>query len=325
MYRILITLIILPLAVQLGFANGPDFKDNWYKNWRMGAIGGVSYHAFELKKDFTRATMDMNSVPDLAYSFFANKRINKQLELGLEYEKDYFNGFQKNPSNVNWLMYDKAFNSGTAGFLPHPIYYSTNISSWYINGYYSFLNMYSIYNNLLNINMYIKGGIGVSALAVELGYKNAVDYELTQLPNPLFEKGQGRHKSLDSYGTFHLGTGLNYYFSNRISFSVEAMFLFVSADYLDGVHNFDAIKTNENKIQLQRVGVLGTVGQIKVGFSYHFNLYNNKEKNSRYPYYIKNDRFKNDFYYNKKYNRFILTPYPFKIDKDKHKPKIKID
>jgi hypothetical protein len=280
------------------------------KNWRAGASGGVSYLAFELKKNFQQATMDMNSLPDASSSFFIYKRFNKHLETGIEFEKCFFNGYKVYSSNVNWLMYDQQFNNENSKFLATPVYYNTDISTWYLNVNYNFLNVYSWKNNFLNINFFLKTGFGFSSIGVELCYKDTLDYARSNLESPLFEKGQGRQPRRDSYGTFHAGFGFNYYLSSRISFSVETDMLFVSADYLDGVHNFEIIKNSNGTINYNRIGVFDTVGELKVGVSYHFNFYRNKQKKSG-NWVFNNDQYKNEFFMDKKHNRIIKPKNPY--------------
>jgi hypothetical protein len=176
---------------------------------------------------------------------------------------------------------------------------------------YSFVNVYSKRYNFLNINLYLKGGAGVSILGVEMGYKDPLDYEKSNLPKPLYEKGKGRQPKKDSYGTVHFGAGLNYFFSPRLSLSIEAMFLFVSADYLDGVHNFEVATLPNGEVAMTRIGVFDTVGQLKVGISYHFNLYDNSGLGIEKPWGFKLAKFENEFYHPKKFNRIRKSTIKF--------------
>jgi hypothetical protein len=93
------------------------------------------------------------------------------------------------------------------------------------------------------------------------------------LPNPIYEKGQGIHSLKDFYSSFHVGTGINYYLSPRFSISGETIFLLVSNDYLDGIHNYEATKLPDGTTVINRMGVFGIAGELKVGISYHFNWY----------------------------------------------------
>ena len=307
-FLIIFIFILTPFFL---LAQQGELMRNFYKNWRAGGIGGFSYLAFELKKNFQQATMDMNSQPNMAYSFFITKRFKKQIETGLEFEKSYFSGFKSYSANINWLMYDKQFNNGNYHFIPDPVYYRTHISSFFLNLNYNFLNIYSERYNFLNMNIYLKGGFGISSIGVEMGYKDQSSYEESNLYQPLYEKGQGRHPQMDTYGTVHFGGGLNYYLSNRISFSLEAMFLFVNADYLDGVHNYTVQKLSDGEVVMTRVGVFDTVGQLKLGVSYHFNLHKTKAPLTPSSWYLHEDKFVNDFYIDKTFNRFDNTPKPF--------------
>ncbi|MBN1925497.1 MAG: hypothetical protein JW798_06665 [Prolixibacteraceae bacterium] len=293
-------LVFLPVLL---YSQDLEIIKTLHKNWRAGASGGMSYLAMELKKDFSQAGMDMNSTPNIAYSLFFNKRFKKHIEIGLELEKNVFTGYKNHSGNVNWLMYSPTFNNENSHFIPNPIYYSTNIWSLFLNMNYSFLNFYSYKNNFLNMNAYLKAGVGLSSIGVEMGYQNKQDYFDSNLLWPLYEKGQGSHPARDWYGTIHAGAGINYFFSERISVSLEAVLLFVSNDYLDGVHNFSATNLPDGTVEIERYTVFGSVGELKIGVSYYFNLYR-ETVNKSSIWNKKKEEFKNDFYYEKKHNRF---------------------
>jgi hypothetical protein len=297
---LLLFFYLFPLIL---FSQELEIVKTLHKNWRAGASGGVSYLAMELKKDFTQATMDMNSTPKIAYSFYCHKRLKKHLELGLELEKNVFSGYKNYPGNVNWLMYDSRFNNANSHFVTNPVYYSTNIWSLFFNVNYSFLNFYSYKSNYLNLNSYIKAGIGISSVGLEMGYQEKQSYLDANLLWPLYEKGQGNHPSRDWYGTFHAGAGVNYFFSHRFSISLEAVLLFVSNDYLDGIHNYAKTELPDGTVQIERYPVFGSVGELKLGVSYYFNLYK-ETLNKSSTWNKKKEEFKNDFYFEKKHNRF---------------------
>jgi hypothetical protein len=304
----LFLLFLIPGFLQ---AQQSELTRNFHKNWRLGGGAGVSYLAFELKKNFSRATMDMNSTPNASFSFFSTKRFTKNFEVGLEYEKCYFSGFKVYSSNVNWLMYDERFNNEKAKFHPYPVYYHTDISSWYLNFHYNYLNFYTLRKNFLNVNLYLKAGIGFSLIGVELGYQDPSHYEITNLPNPLYVKGSGRHPMRDSYATWHMGLGFNYYISNRWSIYTEAILLFVSCDYLDGVHNYDVTKQADGSVDIKRIGVFDTVGQFRFGVSYHFNMPQFRRSFYSNKWTLKKNTYQNDFYYDKKHNKVIPPVNPY--------------
>ncbi len=279
---------------------------NLHKNWQIGAMGGADYLAFELHKNFSKATMDMNSLPNYDYSFFINKRFTKDFLLGVEFKKNYFSGFKDYSGNVVWLNHDIRFNNDTAHYVAAPIYYSTHISSFYLNAVYYLPNFYSFRNNLLNLNLYLKAGVGFSMVAVELGYREFADYGRSNLTYPLYGKGMNSKIPMDSYGTWHFGTGLNYYISKRVSVNAEVMFLFVSNDYLDGVQNYRLLSNGS----IERIGVINVVGELKIGVAYHFDLYSGRKFEFPNPWKKRESRFENEYYINKKYNRFFYEDTP---------------
>jgi len=164
-----------------------------------------------------------------------------------------------------------------------------------------------MHNNLLNLNLYLKAGFGFSYVSVELGYRDYVDYGRSNLTYPLYGKGGNSGIPADSYGTWHLGTGLNYYLSERVSVNAEVMLLFVSNDYLDGVHNYRVMPATNS---IERIGVNNVVAELKVGVAYHFNLYPGRKFTFPNPLKKPETTFENEYYINKKYNRVFYNNTP---------------
>lgn len=311
MKRILpyITFFILISAQTAGQTSKISYE--LFDNWMIGGSGGMSYLAMEMKKDLTQATMDMNSLPDLTYSFHLTKRINKKYDVGVEHRKSYFNGYKNYSSNVVWLMHSNRFNSDIVDFHPNPIYYKTYISMWALDAKLNFPNFYSVEKSEMNANLYLRASSGISYIGVELGYKNMDDYAGTNLRHPLYEKGQGAHKRMDAYWSHSLGFGFLYQASHRWSVFTEVSLLLVSCDYLDGVHNY-ILRTQSDQTQtIQRVGVYDTIGILRFGFNYHFNFKIAGRKNKKETWKKTDDRFSNKYYHDRTYNT-VKPPYlPF--------------
>jgi hypothetical protein len=171
MKRILpyITFFILISAQTAGQTSKISYE--LFDNWMIGGSGGMSYLAMEMKKDLPQATMDMNSLPDLTYSFHLTKRINKKYDVGVEHRKSYFNGYKNYSSNVVWLMHSNRFNSDIVDFHPNPIYYKTYISMWALDAKLNFPNFYSVEKSEMNANLYLRASSGISYIGVELGFR----------------------------------------------------------------------------------------------------------------------------------------------------------
>jgi hypothetical protein len=289
---ILLVVVLFPLIL---FAQTDKLKQNWYKGWNFGTMGGVSYFATEIKKDFSKVTMDMNSNPTGAFNFHLDKITKGNFGYGFEFGKNFFSGDKLYPTKINWLLYSSRFNYGNSHFIVHPIYYKTNVSSIFINLNYSFQNVQNANREYLNYNWYIKAGIGFSTIGVDMGYKDPNDYYSSNLPNPLYEKGQGIQSIKDMYASIHFGTGVDYYLSPRISFTAELMALFISNDYLDGIQNFEATIVPGQPTIINRMGVYSLVGELKFGISYHFNWYRKTVVNSAWEQ--QHEDFNNEFYY----------------------------
>ncbi|MBN1924559.1 MAG: hypothetical protein JW798_01880 [Prolixibacteraceae bacterium] len=261
-------------------ARSGNLKRNWHKDWNIGILGGVNLFATEIKKDFSRTSMDMNPSPNGSFSFHINKRFSFDLGLGFEFEKNYFSGDKTFPNNINWLIYSDRFNNETASFVPHPVYFRTNTSTYFLNLHYNFENFINSDDKKLNLNMYVKVGLGFSSIGVEMGYKDAAHYFESNLPNPLYEKGQGIHSFKDLYGTFQICPGVNYFLSARLSLNAELKLMFLSNDYLDGIQNYEATIRPNNGVLLNRQEVYAFIPSIKFGISYHFNWYKSKMNES---------------------------------------------
>jgi hypothetical protein len=298
----LLIVVALPLIL---FAQTESFRQNWYKDWRLGTRGGISYLATELKKDLSKTAMDMNVNPTGAFDLYLDKRITNNLEVGIEFEKNFFEAQRTFPDRINWLMYDIRFNNETSKFIAAPVYSKTNLSSWFLNLSYNFVKAHNVRQTPSNLNMYVKAGVGFSSIGVELGYIDPLNYEKSHLPNPIYEKGQGIHSLKDFYASFHFGTGINYYLSPRISINSELMFLIVSNDYLDGVHNYDATKLPDGTTSLNRMEVVSIAGELKVGISYHFNLYKKSLFNGLWE--KRYEEFTNKFYHQKEVSDSIAS------------------
>ncbi|NLU38391.1 MAG: hypothetical protein GXX78_05805 [Bacteroidales bacterium] len=288
-------LICIPLVLK---GQVETFSQNWFKNWRTGFMLGGSYLTSEIKKDFSKSMMEMNPQITNSFMFFLDKRFYNNFELGIEFEKNYFKGEKTYPNQIIWLKYHSRFNSSETHFVPDPIYYKTNTTSWYINGIYNFKNLRSQDYAFLNMNMYLKMGFGLTAVGVETGYLNLASYNKSNLPNPFYEKGQGIQKIKDLFGSFHAGIGVNYYISPRISISGEYCVMFVSNDYLDGIQNFEATYLPNNNVAISRMEVYGFINEIKVGLAYHFNWYRKLRFSSSWEQNFED--FSNEFYFGKK-------------------------
>lgn len=299
-------LMVFPLVAQKQLE-----KIDWTKNWVVGGSGGMSYLAMELKKDLTQASMDMNSLPDFAGSLHLYKRLSKRLDLGIEYRKSFFNGRKTQTENVYWLMYSERFNHDSVHYIDKPIYYKTKIDMISLDAKLNFLNIYSKKYNYMNINFYLRGAMGLSYIGVEMGYENPSSYEGTNLEHPLYEKGQGRTPRKDSYASWSAGFGLHYQFQPRWSFFSEFSLLMVSNDYLDGVHNY-AIVNQAGGIQtLQRVGVYDTIGILRFGLNYQFDLTFLEKMASSPTWRVKKKGYDNEYYLEKKNNRIKGSNLPF--------------
>lgn len=289
---ILLLAVLFPIVL---FGQNESFKQKWYKGWDFGVLGGVNYFGTEVKKDFSKISRDMNSNPMGSFSLHLDKTNKGKFGYGIEFGKNYFSGDKLFPNKINWLIYSDRFNNSTSHFVVAPIYYKTNLSSFFFNVNYNFPNMQNKRQDYLNRNIYLKVGAGFSTVGVEMGYKDPAHYKESNLLNPLYEKGQGIQSIRDMYASFHLGSGLNYYLSNRISFTGELLFLFVTNDYIDGVQNFEGTIAPNGSTLINRMGVFSAIAELRIGISFHYNWYKKYKVNAAWEQSIED--FRNDFYY----------------------------
>ncbi len=289
------TILLLTLLPYFISAQTLSSGHRWYRDWSAGFSTGVSLFATEIKKDFSKAGMDMNSNLTGAFSLHLDKRFPGNFGLGIDFEKNFFSGDKTYPNKMNWLMYDVRFNNEISHFVPDPVYFKTNVTSMFINMSYNFPNFNNYRGEIKNFNIFIRGGIGFTSIGTELGYKNAESYVEANLPNPIYEKGQGVHSIRDFYPTLHGGGGVNYYISPRFSLSAELMMLFISCDYLDGVQNYEASIMPGQKTVINRMEVYSMIPELKVGVKYYFNWFKRNLYNSAWE--KKQEGFKNPFFH----------------------------
>jgi hypothetical protein len=290
---ILLLAVIFPIVL---FGQNENFKQKWYKGWDIGAMGGGSYFAMEMKKDFSKVSMDMNTNPTGSFNIHLDKTAKGKFGFGFEFGKNYFSGDKTYPTKINWLLYDtERFNKGNSHFVVAPVYFKTNLTSFFVNLNYNFQNFQDKRRDYLNSNMYLKLGAGLSSVGVEMGYKDPKYYKESQLLNPLYEKGQGVQSIRDMYGSMHFGGGVNYYLSNRFSLTSELMFLFVSNNYMDGVQNVEVTFKPDGTPIPNKYDVFSFIVELKVGISFHYNWYRKYKVNAAWEQ--TQEDFQNEFYY----------------------------
>ena len=231
----------------------------------------------------------MNNQSDWGFNLQIAKMVWERVELGVEFGVSNYKGYKNSSSNVNWLMLHTTFNNETRDYQPFAIYYDSDVTNYSFFTKYNFINFSTFTQGYLNLNIYLKMGIGVLLPSVEMGYKDLANYEFTGLEHPLYLKGRYPIPRKDSHLIMSPAFGLNYQLSDRIFLSAETSFQLIGADNLDGIHNFNSLLTPEVPDQSTpefRVSVYDLTAKFMVGMTYFFNFDTHKQlRQKRLPFF----------------------------------------
>lgn len=264
-------------------------ENNFETNWNISFQIGPTVLLGEMKKDFSGWSNDMNNVADVGISIQLAKMVFERIDLGLEFGYLNFQGYKSNPSNVNYLMRSGFFNNDEVDFQPFPIYYDSDITHLTLYTKYNFINFSSYTKGIIKLNLYAKMGVGIIFVSSELGYSDRENYQLTGLTHPLYVSGRNPSPIKNSHAILSPAVGLNYQINERVFLSFDAGFQIMSADYIDGVHNFSEDLTPNNTEELPneyRVQVYDVTGKFSLGVTYFFNFDSKKQVRAKFmPWY----------------------------------------
>lgn len=268
---LLVFLVSNKLFSQAWVSDENNFETNWNFTVQVGTTALLS----EINTNFKGTSNDMNNQADWGINLQLAKMVWERFDIGLEFGISNFKGFKNYSGNVNWLNLHTSFNSGPMDFQPYAIYYDSDVTNFTIYTKYNFINFNNFSKGYLKLNIYSKFGIGILFPSVEMGYKDLFSYENTGLSHPLYLKGRNPSPEKDAHFIFHPAVGLNYQLSDRIFLSVESSFQFMSADNIDGIHNFNNLLTPEvpnNMTPAYRIRVFTMTSKFMVGVTYFFNF-----------------------------------------------------
>lgn len=250
-------------------------ENNFETNWNITLQVGTTALLSEINTDLGGTSNDMNNQADWGFNFQIAKMVWERFDVGLEFGISNFKGFKNYSSNVNWLNLHTEFNNADVDFQPFAIYYDSDVTNFTLYTKYNFINFNKFSQGYIKLNIYAKLGLGVLFPSVEMGYKDLTSYEFTGLTHPLYIKGRYPEPVKDAHFIFHPALGLNYQLSDRIFLSVESSFQFMSADNIDGIHNFSNLLTPDisNELTpLYRIRVYTMTAKFMLGATYFFNF-----------------------------------------------------
>lgn len=260
-----------------GWAQEWSSRENTFDtNWSFTVQTGRTALLSEVHTDFSGSSNDMNNQSDWGFNLQLGKMIWNRLDLGFEFGVSNYKGFKDASANVNMLMYHMLYNSEETGdFEPYPIYYDSDLTNLTIFFRYNFVNFQSHSRGYLNLNLYLKLGVGVAFPSAELGYKSWEHYELTGLKQPLYLKGRYPNRVKDMHNFFSPALGLNYQLNEQLFFSAETSFQLIGADNIDGIHNYSRELEpwmDGPESHLYRIRVYDLTAKFLVGLTWYFNF-----------------------------------------------------
>lgn len=264
-------------------------ENNFETNWNITLQVGRTALLNEVNTNFKGSSNDMNNQSDWGFNLQIGKMICNRFDLGVEFAMSNYKGYKNNSSNVNYLMLHTYYNNTVKNFKPYPIYYDSDLTNFTLFVKYNFINFSSWTRGYLNMNIYLKMGIGIAFPSAELGYKDLANYESTGLTHPLYLKGRYPNKNKDSHKFFNPSLGINYQLSDRIFLSIESSLQLIGADNLDGIHNYNNLLTPDtpyDQIGDYRIRVYDMTARLLFGFTYFFNFDTHRKMRQKYlPWY----------------------------------------
>lgn len=248
-----------------------NFETNWNFTFQIGPTSLVT----EMMKDFSGTINNMNNQPKIGFNLQLAKMVKERLDVGFDFGVSNYKGNLENTSNVNYLMLSGIYNNKNSVFLPYPIYYESNFTSFTLYSKYNFINLSSFSKGFIKLNLYAKMGLGILFISSEMGYVNRANYELTGLSSPLYVIGRFPNPVKNAHFLLTPSFGMNYQLSDRFFVSAEMSIQFINSDYIDGVHNFNDKLTPEvsgDQLNDYRVQVYDMTGKFMLGLTYFFNF-----------------------------------------------------
>jgi hypothetical protein len=213
----------------------------------------------------------------------------ERFDIGLDLGYLQLTGYNNNPSGIPYLNEHPKFYSKGAAFLPYPIQYQSSVFSAILFSKYNFINFSSFSKGYINLNMYIRAGIGMGFLSGELGYSEHGYYPLAKLQHPLHAVNRYSYQNTLPKFIFCASTGVNYQINTRLFLSLELMLQTISSQEIDVLPNYRSTlnrSMSAEEINLQQESVFGFSGKFMLGTTYFFNFNSQKKKQMKYlPFY----------------------------------------
>jgi len=311
-------LFILPFIFFFSELKGQGWlteENNMETNWNVTLQLGPAIILGEMKNDFSGFNTNMTNKPGIGMNIQLSKMVWERVDIGAEFGMMNYNGINKKPSDINYLMLSGNFNNGEAHFLPYPVNYSTDVYNIAVFTKYNFVNLSTYPLSFIKINLYVRFGIGLAYLTSEMGYKEKGNYELSGLTHPLFSSTRDLNFINRISGYVCPAVGINYQISERIFVSAEMNFLIYNSGLVDGVYNVN------NQLPPEIIGpvpdeymvpVSDVAGKLMIGCTYFFNIDSHRQTRwDAFPWYYNRYRSYYSKYHNPSSKRKIKERLPF--------------
>jgi hypothetical protein len=264
-------------------------ENTFLTNWNASVQIGTSALLNEVYSNFSGAEEQMNNYPDFAINIQIAKMVYERFDLGIDLGLMHFNGNKNNTSTIEFLNQDPRYFGTGRQFLPYPVHYKSRVSTFLIFSKYNYINFSSFTKGFINLNLYVKAGLGLSVISGELGYIDHGYYIYSRLKHPLYAINRYDMMDYIPKPLISAGMGVNYQVNHRIFLSAEFSFQTIFSTVIDIVPNYkDGLLRNmtyEEAGQYRQTGISFT-GKFMVGATYFFNFDIYRRKHMRYlPFY----------------------------------------
>lgn len=256
-------------------------ETNWNLSLQLGTVALLS----EIATDASATRNQMNNNPGWALNLQLAKMILERFDVGADLGFMQLHGSKTNPAAIAYLNQHPAFNTGLSEFQPYPIEYQTKVFSFLFFSKYNFINFSSFAKGFINLNLFVKGGIGPVWLDGETNYREAGFYSIVGLNPPLYAiKQQGIPKLM-----LNAAVGVHYQVNKRIFVSAEFSAQTISSSLVNAMPNYSG-ELNRGmtyaEAEQYRNKAFGITARFMAGCTYFFNFNSTKEKQLKYlPFY----------------------------------------
>jgi len=278
---VFLSLCSLGVEAQGWLVDENTLETNWNLSFQLGTAALLT----EIGTMGTVNRNQMNNNPGWALNFQLAKMVLERFDVGADLGFMHLYGNKTNPNAIVFLNQHPVFNVGQPGFQPYPVEYKTNAFSILLFSKYNFINFSSFSKGFINLNLYLKGGLGPLWLSGESNYKEAGFYGITGLPSPLYAIKQNGVPNL----LFHAAAGLHYQINKRVFVSAEFSAQTISSSLVNALPNYSG-EINRSmtlaEAEQYRNKAFGVTARFMAGCTYFFNFNSTKEKQLRYlPFY----------------------------------------